>query len=929
MTTSQSAETASLRGAGTEPWRSEIGFLGSLLGETIRTYAGRDAFALVEKVRRLSWLRRTGDTEADAQLKHLFAGLDDEQVRMVTRAFTIFLDLLNLVEDRRRIQVLRQRAEAALPAAPAESIGQAFAQLKSQGVSAEVAEKLLNALNIELVFTAHPTEAKRRSVRRKLSEIRRLTTAFHEEAFAHRRRFIEDDILRELAILWQTDFIRPWRPSVMQEVQRGLSIKSVLWHTVPEISREISKAAAEQYGDDVTLRSPPIEFGSWIGGDRDGHPGVTADVTATTLKWLHREAIEYHLNTCRELFDTFTLSSRQATVGVEVQRALKDAVNEFPELEDQIAAVPPGEICRRYLAVICWRLQQTHQALVADSGATPSQAVYTHPDQLQTDLQCLIGSVIPIAGSSRVLEPLRVWREQISTFGFHLAKLDVRQNSSVYRKVVNELLRSSGRCDAPESLSESDRCDALSGKVPKFLTGDLFAGQSYSDETIEVLRLFSGLHRHAAASGADSIGAQIVSMTSVPSDILSVLWLWEATRLDDHPQSAEPPIVPLLETIEDLRNGPTILESLLSTDGYRQRLVRTGNRQMIMLGYSDSTKDGGYLSACWALHECQRTLSNIADKHGISVTYFHGRGGSLGRGGGPAARSILSLPRGSFDGSIRITEQGEVLAERYDDPEIAHRHLEQMVWSSLLATGSDSPQPDATWAETMSKVATESRRAYRELVEADSFVAFFRAATPISEIEQLPIGSRPSRRKPDGGLDDLRAIPWVFSWTQCRCLLPAWFGMGSACDALEQNDHSVLRDMYRRWPFFRATMDNAELALAKADPGIMNEYFALTDGDDGQGDHHGTRQIAKQIQDEYVRSREALLSITGNTDLLSGTPWLRESIRVRNRFIDPLNLLQVELMRRKQRDGLDDDEEHRHLLRLTVNGIASGMRTSG
>ncbi len=411
--------------------------------------------------------------------------------------------------------------------------------------------------------------------------------------------------------------------------------------------------------------------------------------------------------------------------------------------------------------------------------------------------------------------------------------------------------------------------------------------------------------------------------------MLTVLWFWKQTACTESDEDREHmlPIIPLFETIEDLHEAPVILEGMLAMPAYREHLRWQNQRQIIMLGYSDSTKDGGYLSACWSLHQAQQDLVAVASKENVELTFFHGRGGSLGRGGGPTARSILSLPAGTFDGTLRLTEQGEVLADRYDDPIIAHRHLEQVLWSSLLAAGDPSDADREDWSELMSRLSSTSFEKYRELVEQPEFVAFFRRVTPISEIEQLPIGSRPARRRGGNSLGDLRAIPWVFSWTQCRCLLPAWYGLGTAMAPLTEHAESRenLQQMHRQWPFFRAIIDNAELALAKTDLGIAEQYASLA------SDTESLTAIASLITHEFRLSRDVIRAITGNQELLDGTPWLKESIRVRNRYIDPLNLIQVELLRRARDIPADADkaEEIRHLTRLTINGIAAGMRTSG
>jgi phosphoenolpyruvate carboxylase len=923
-----------------ETWRREIGFLGSLLGDTIRQFGGDAAFELVEEFRRLAWDRRAGRESGDARLKQLIATLDDEQVRLVVRAFTTFLDLLNLVEDRRRIQVLDQRTENAFPEPRSESIRDAIGELKSVGLSPEQMQTLVDRIDIELVFTAHPTEAKRRSVRSKLRSIRRLLAEYHAQTMEHHRLEVEREIRGEIAKLWHTDFIRPWRPSVMQEVGRGLSIKSVLWETLPKIHDDFRMALREHFGEATRLSHPCIHFGSWIGGDRDGHPGVTADVTAKTLLWLRREAIEFHLRTCDALSDSLSLSDRQVHFGGRLRDCLAQAEQRWPELDDRLAQLPPDELCRRWLSIIRWRLDQVHRLAPQNietsqtPPSTPSAGTliasasdpnaYQTPAELIADLDILIEELGRLPGAELLVSDVRAWRTQTETFGFHLAKLDVRQNASVYSEVINELLRKTMVCETPESLSEGERIDLLT----RTLGGSWsIVDHHLSDTTREALAVFRTLHHACDREGLEAIGAHVISMTSAPSDVLSVLWLWEHTRGEsDLEHRALLPIAPLLETIEDLENGPGILRQLLATPVYREQLRKLGDRQMIMLGYSDSTKDGGYLSACWSLYVAQKNLVEVAREFGVEVLFFHGRGGSLGRGGGPAARSILSLPRGTFAGKIRITEQGEVLSNRYDDPAIAYRHLEQLVWSSLLAAGDPSNSEPESWDRLMQELSSKSFSAYRELVEHDGFVRFFRHATPISEIEQLPIGSRPSRRKPDGGLSDLRAIPWVFSWTQSRCLLPAWYGLGSAFGEALQNSETrkELRSMYQRWPFFRAMIDNAELALAKSDLDIATKYFQLA-RDDAQAS-----ALSEMIVSEYRASCRAVLQLTERKELLDGTLWLKESIRVRNRFIDPLNFIQVELLQRLfEAADAEQQEELRHLTRLTINGIAAGMRTSG
>lgn len=895
--------------------RREIGFLGEILGDTIREFAGEEGLQVVEELRRAAWDRRSGRAAADERMKQLIADLDDEQLRIVTRAFSVFLDLLNLVEDRRRVQVLGQRARAAYPHPRGESIRAAIMDLKRSGKQPQQIQALIDRLQIELVFTAHPTDAKRRSVRHKLQTIRRLLEDYHTDQLPEHHDRTELAIRAEIAKLWQTDFIRPWRPSVMQEVARGLSIKPVLWQAMPRIAEELDTALREYYGDSVRADHPIITFGSWIGGDRDGHPGVTAETTEETLAWLRREALAFQLRACDNLFDSLSISKRDVVLNGSLTGCIDSAVGRWPALAERLEGIPPGEVIRRWLSIIRWRLEQSGCGENSPGG-------YGSGRELAEDAAVLAEATGQLPAAAYLVREVRAWQNQIATFGLHLARLDVRQNAAVYRQVIDELLVATGLAQQPAMLEESARCRLLSETLATDLGIDETA---LSPQSAETIALFRTLHRAAAQYSMDAIGAHVISMTSAPSDVLAVQWLWRQTG-DDPADSSDLAIAPLLETIDDLKHGPEILRGMLANSDYRAHLRRLGDRQLIMLGYSDSTKDGGYLSACWSLHQAQQALVTVAQQHGVELTFFHGRGGSLGRGGGPAARSILSLPEGTFHGRMRLTEQGEVLADRYDDPAIAHRHLEQVIWSSLLAAGNPASGERQAWHRVMDEITADSLIKYRELIEQPGFLEYFRRATPIAEIEQLPIGSRPSRRKPDGGLADLRAIPWVFSWTQSRCLLPAWYGIGAAMSAWidDERRRQELRSMYAQWPFFRGMIDNAELALAKSDLGIALEYAALVQ------DEGSLQQIGTLIAEEYRESVRVVLALTAQQELLDGTPWLKESIRVRNRFIDPLNLIQIELLRRGQSAaGSGQGEELRHLTRLSINGIAAGMRTSG
>lgn len=924
--------TSQPKTAAESPLRNEIAFIGSMLGETVRELAGEETFQVVERVRKLAWDRRSGAAEAESQMVDFIAGLSDDQLRVVIRSFSIFMDLLNLTEDRQRIRVLSDRARNAYPKPEKESIRGAVAQLKDAGINAEQMQELLGHLQIELVFTAHPTDAKRRSVRRKLTRLRELlslhggdsktTGSSSDEIMPAEKERIAKQLRTEMAKLWHTDFIRPWKPSVIHEVNRGLSIKPVLWNEVPKIMEELHRGIEENYGDQVNITRPCVTFGSWIGGDRDGHPGVTAEVTRQTLQWLRDAAMDFHLNACTELFDSLSLSDRQKLVSTDLSDAITRATQIWPPLKETINALPPSELHRRWLSILRWRLQQTRAVSLDDEELPPG--AYRDADELAADVTVLYQSVVGGISGDLIAEEVETWQRRIEAFGFHLAKLDIRQDARVYKEVLDELFIKSEIHSDPASLDEAERTKTILDSIDSLIHLEADELASITDDT---LQLFDLLHRVVDSFGADAIGGHVISMTAAPSDVMTVLWLWKQTRSHSTEHAFDLPIVPLFETIDDLHHAPGILAGMLDAPAYRKHLAAQKDEQMVMLGYSDSTKDGGYLSACWALHQAQKELVELASKRNVRLTFFHGRGGSLGRGGGPAARSILSLPAGTFHGAFRITEQGEVLADRYDDPAIAHRHLEQVIGSSILAAGKPIQPDPKEWCDCVDQMAEASHTKYRQLVEHEGFVQFFRLVTPVSEIEQLPIGSRPSRRRGGLSLSDLRAIPWVFSWTQSRCLIPAWYGLGTALGGMleQESGRSRLKTMYQDWPFFRACIDNAELALAKTDLGIAGHYAQMANGSPSLD------AIASMVANEFHKTRNSVLSLTEQEDLLDATPWLKESIRVRNRYIDPLNLIQVQLLKRcHQADGPDEvDPELRHLTRLTINGIAAGMRTSG
>jgi phosphoenolpyruvate carboxylase len=527
-------------------------------------------------------------------------------------------------------------------------------------------------------------------------------------------------------------------------------------------------------------------------------------------------------------------------------------------------------------------------------------------------------------GSHIVEGGLQSWLWQTEIFGLHFARLDIRQESSRNALVVAEAARAAGLAEDYAALSEEEKRALLCR--PARLDAAALAGLSADAQ--ETLAVFTTLARAARSLGEEALGCHIISMTHQVSDVLAVPWLMGLAAGDAEAASMD--IVPLFETIDDLARAPEIVLAMLDDPGYRRHLARRGNTQTVMIGYSDSTKDGGYLAACWALYKAQSVLSRVAQERGVRLVFFHGRGGALGRGGGPAARSILALPPESLGAGLRMTEQGEVLADRYDDPRIAGRHLEQVVWATLTSTVQPLSPPRQEWLDAMETLAREALAAYRGLVDQAGFLAFFEQATPIIEIESLPIASRPAYRRETRALADMRAIPWVFAWTQNRCMIPAWYGIGSAFYAFARSrpdGWDMLRAMYEGWSFFRATIDNAVLALAKSDLAIGRMYADLVEEPEPR------ERIWSMISSEFEASREAVLRANGQPQLLEEIPWLQQSIRVRNPNTDPLNLVQVEWMRRMREAERRGDEARqaqcRQLLRLTIEGVAAGMRTTG
>jgi phosphoenolpyruvate carboxylase len=618
------------------------------------------------------------------------------------------------------------------------------------------------------------------------------------------------------------------------------------------------------------------------------------------------------------MYDFLSVSTRGTLVPAPLEARLCEALEKWPGLATQLESNPPVECYRRFLAMVEWRLE---------ASLEPSPGGYRDGAELVADLELILQSLSEIPAQKRIAREVQRWVDCAGLFGLHLASLDIRQDSRRHAEVLTEIFAILGLTPNYDALPEEEKLRLLSVSMPSYCQ---IAGHRLSANARETLALFGLLQQTITSFGPAAIGSHVVSLSQSASDVLAVLWLWRWAQAMAGEFDSTLRISPLFEKIGDLQGASNTLRTLLAQPAYVEHLSRQGNRQMVTVGYSDSTKDGGYLSACWGLYRAQNELHAAASERGFSVTFFHGRGGSLGRGGGPAARGICSLPPGSMDGTVRLTEQGEVLAERYDDAQIAFRHLEQVTWATLLTSAAPTPKPPDQWIEILEGLSRHSFDFYRQLVDQPGFLEYFANATPIEEIEDLPIGSRPARRRGRRSLSDLRAIPWVFSWTQNRCLIPAWYGLGWALETFrhEQPEAApVLAEMYRSWPFFEATIENAAVALAKTDMFIAGRYAQL------HGDAAVRECVWKLIETERNRSRRAILQITGESELLARTPWFQGSIHARNPYIDLLNLIQIELLRRRRAQAPDAPEGERdrigHLLRLTLQGIAAGVRTTG
>ena len=908
------------------PLREDIRLLGRILGDTIREQEGAQVFDLIERTRQNAIrFRRDRDPQAKRELESVLNGLDPAQTIAVVRAYSHFSLLANIAEDQHHNR--RRRAHQIAGSPPQEgSMTLTLERLRQAGISCERIEEFFEQALISPVLTAHPTEVQRKSILDCQMEISRLLTERDRiRLTSEEQAQNEEDLRRVVLTLWQTRSLRELRLTVDDEIENGLSYyRYTFFRQLPRLYALVEDLLSAAGCARVRVASC-LRLGSWIGGDRDGNPHVTHEVMRHALHRHSSTALDFYFEEVHRL-------------GAELSQSVR-LVDITPELEELASRSPDAsehrrdEPYRRALIGIYSRLAETTRML--DGHPPERRAVgrakhYATAAEFARDLAVLADSLARNGGERVACGRLRDLRRAVDVFGFHLAPLDMRQHSAVHESVIAELFeKGAGRTGyalLPEAQRRAWLLEELS--VPRLLRSPHL---EYGRDTRKELAILDTAAELQRRFGTQALPSYIVSQTGDVSDLLeAALLLKEAGMLVPGVQPRlDLNVIPLFETIPDLRGCGAVMDALLRLPWYRGLLASRGGVQEVMLGYSDSNKDGGFLTANWELYKAEVTLLQVFERHGVKLRLFHGRGGTVGRGGGPSYEAILAQPPGSVAGQIRITEQGEVIASKYADPEIGRRNLETLVAATLEATllrpgahGAGTSQ----YHEAMEQMSEIAYRAYRSLVyETPGFRKFFRTATPIAEIADLNVGSRPAARKKSDRIEDLRAIPWVFSWSLARIMLPGWYGFGAAVGAwVAQRGDSGLRllqQMYREWPFFRALLSNMDMVLAKSDFSVASRYAELV------ADVELRERVFSRVSNEWENTVRWLLAITGQQELLESNPALARSLHNRSPYIDPLNHLQVELLRR-YRAGETHERLKRAIL-LTINGIAAGLRNSG
>jgi phosphoenolpyruvate carboxylase len=875
-------EARSERGGIHDRLRDDVRLLGDLLGEILRGQEGNALFDLVEKVRALAKRARSGNADDAEALRALLASLDSAEARPLARAFAHFLALANIAEQHHRVRLRRERRRS--PGALG-AVSEALARSLAAGVSADRLYQTVTGMEVELVLTAHPTQAMRRTL---LQKHRRVAAALasrdRADLLPDEREELGQDLRREISAIWQTDELRRRRPTPVDEARAALVLfDQVLWDALPVYLRSLDRALLDATGKPLPLDAAPIRFGSWTGGDRDGNPNVTAAVTAEVLQLARRRAADLYRREIDRLHDELSMTRASDELRARVGQA--------------------GEPYRALLKEVLARLEATASPGIGE--ALP----YTDPRELWGPLALCYRSLHATGARSvadgRLLDVLR----RLAAFGLTLFRLDIRQEARVHARAMDAITRALGLGSYLE-WPEEQRISFLTHELesPRRLMPRRVPEDPVLAELLATLSV-------CARQSDGALGAYVISMAGAPSDVLLVHLL---QREVDLPRPLR--VVPLFETLADLERASAVIGRLLQIPWYRNHIA---GHQEVMIGYSDSTKDAGRLAAAWALFRAQEEVVRVCHDSNVKVTLFHGRGGTIGRGGGPIYLAILSQPPGSVDGRLRVTVQGETIEASFGLPDIAVESFELYANATLEATLHPPPAPTDAQRALMDRLAALAAGAYRRVVAGDpAFLRYFRVATPEQELGRLNIGSRPARRTagPGPDLGSLRAIPWIFAWTQTRLHLPAWLGAGEALTTLfEEGSAKQLQQMARDWPFFRSLLDLFEMVLAKADADIAAYYDRVLVPDE-------LRPLGQDLRASCRRTITAVLQAKGESMLLAGQADLRRSIELRNPYVDPLNLLQAELLRRTR---ASEDVQLADALLVTVNGIAAGMRNTG
>ncbi len=898
--------------------------LGEILAQVVRRDEGETALDVHARTVELARSARAGQDGADEELADLVSSLAVHEVEVLVRSLTHWLQLTNLAEDNERIRRVRARERRHLPAPRQGSVRNAVALLADQGATADELRALLERAEVRPVLTAHPTEARRRTTLEKLARIFAvLRDADEREALPGREGAARRELLATVQELWGSDELRGVSPTVLDEVRAGLVyFVTTLADAVPVIYRDLEEALAEIYPGETFTVPPLLSFGSWMGGDRDGNHHVTHRVTAEALDVMRETCLRLYEDRLNLLAKRMSLSEGNAGAGAGIAELLTDGAQRFPVTAAWLAGINAGEPYRRVFSFLRERVRATRKGMPEG---------YERPTDLLDDLRVVEHALLERAGAFTAAGDLHDLIRQVEAFGFHFARMDVRDHAERHRAALDEIFVTLGLHDGYAALRDAERADLLCREIADRRPLVPTEISRFSPATQEVVCTFRMLAEVLAGAHRGAIESYIVSGTEGPADLLEVLLLMkEAALTRAGGEEATLRIVPLFEAGATLQAAPATMAALLERPVYRAALRAVGDEQEVMIGYSDSNKDVGYLASGWATYRAQIDIAEVLRAAGVSWTFFHGRGGAVGRGGGPTNVAIAALPPGTVAGRLKMTEQGEVLAAKYAVGEIAHRELE-LTASAVLATALDrtgpAPEQRARYEALMERMAADAEAVYRALAHDDpDFVRFFSVVTPVDEISRLRLGSRPAKRPGDGGIDDLRAIPWVFSWTQARIVLPAWYGLGTALEhAREDVGVDELREMERTWPFFAALLSNAEMACAKADPGIARRYVDLWEETEPR------ERIWGAIVDELERTRRELVAVCDGERLLDRQPLLQASIDRRNPYVDPLSYVQVELLRRL-REGPTPHTAVEDLGRvslLAVNGIAGGMRNTG